>query len=113
LKDFQHHQLAGREGLYAIWHLGVRPQWLRVGAASDLGGAFFGLRQATWVASHEGNAGIYLAWAFPPSGQALGMAKLLAERLKPTFQSEPFSPDQTLDPTTPAIDCPLPPGTST
>jgi len=105
--------LAGREGLYAVWHLGVRPQWLRVGAASDLGGTLRALAQMPWIVSHQGNAGIYAAWAFPPANQYAGMVLYLTQTLKPAFQSATFGSDLALDPTAPAIVCPLPPGTQT
>jgi hypothetical protein len=28
--------LEGKGGVYALWHLGVRPQWLRIGAGANL-----------------------------------------------------------------------------
>jgi len=113
LMTFDSSALTGKGGLYAIWHLGVRPQWLRVGLADDLALTFAALAQASWVMKHEGNAGIYLAWAFPAPAQAMGMARYLHETLKPSFQSEPFSFDRTLEPATVALPCPLPPGTQT
>ena len=103
--------LAGCEGLYAVWHLGVRPQWLRVGAASDLGGALHALARMPWIVSHQGNAGIYVAWAFPPAHQYAGMVLHLTQTLKPSFQSATFGNDLTLDTAASAIVCPLPPGT--
>jgi hypothetical protein len=111
LMGFDPTALAGREGLYAIWHLGVRPQWLRVGLVDDLALAFASLACAPWVVLHEGNAGIFLAWAYPPPLQAMGMARYLVETLKPTFQSAPFSFDRALEPAAPPFTCSLPPGT--
>ena len=103
--------VTGRAGLYAIWHMGVRPQWLRVGAAADLGATMTALMQTPWVVTHESNAGIFVAWAFPPATEAPGMARYLAETLKPAFQSEPISSERTLDMSVASLPCPLPPGT--
>jgi len=106
-------EVAGREGLYALWHLGVRPQWLRVGAAKDLGRAFEELAQAPWVVTHQRNAGIHAAWAFVPPGQHAGMVRFLTETLNPAFQGEGegAAHDSVLDPSAPPIACVLPPGT--
>ena len=103
--------LVGQEGVYAIWHLGVRPQWLRVGATPNLGAALGTLARAEWINAFHGNAGIFMAWAMPEQNQCAGMARFLAEKLKPTFQGELVSGDRTLGPEVPPIVCPLPPGT--
>jgi len=102
---------AGREGLYAIWHTGVRPQWLRVGATADLGRALAALVHTHWVVTHEGNAGIFVAWALPPPAETVRMARYLAETLKPAFQHETFAYDWALDASVLPLTCSLPPGT--
>ena len=102
-----------REGIYAVWHLGVRPQWLRVGATTDLGAAFRTLEQTPWIVTHQGNAGIYVAWGFPPATQYAGMVRHLTETLTPAFQGEVLMQDLALDAVAPAIVCALPPGTRT
>ncbi len=112
LLGFNATMLDGKSGLYAIWHLGVRPQWLRVGHAGDLGTATRQLMEASWVKAHEANAGIFLAWAFVPLTQGMGFARDLAERLKPTFQSVSFPGDVALDEGVARASCPLPPGTT-
>ena len=103
--------LLGREGLYAVWHLGVRPQWLRVGAAANLGAALPQLAQMSWVAAHKDNHGVFVAWAFAPENQIAGLVRYLGETLSPAYQREPFAGDRALDPTVLSIACPLPPGT--
>jgi hypothetical protein len=104
--------LDGKSGLYAIWHLGVRPQWLRAGFAMNLGAAVRQLVDMPWVKMHEGNTGIFLAWAFVTPVQGMGLARDLVEKLKPAFQAEPFLADATLDEGVARASCPLPPGTS-
>lgn len=109
LLDFNADGLKGRQGLYAVWHLGVRPQWLRVGATADLGGSLASLKAAPWIVLHENNAGVFAAWAFVPPAEAAGMARFLAEKLTPAFQMESCMNDLPLTLTPVAV--PLPPGT--
>jgi hypothetical protein len=101
--------LTGRAGLYAVWHLGVRPQWLRVSATRDLGAACDELKRAAWIATHEANAGIFIAWASPTSDGS-AMALFLSDTLKPAYQDEVLVSDVADRDVAPVI-CPLPPGT--
>jgi hypothetical protein len=103
--------LAKQSGLYAVWHLGVRPQWLRVGVAPDLAMSFAALAQEAWVVTHEKNAGIFLAWALVPEAQGAGFARFLVETLKPAFQAAPAAGERQWDMSVQAVPCPLPPGT--
>lgn len=103
--------LGGRSGVYLIWHLGVRPQWLRVGFASDLGAAAAVLAAAPEIASFSANDGPFLSWCFCPAGEAPSLVNFLANRLKPALQTVPLSCDVILDPAVPATPCALPPGT--
>jgi len=102
--------LVGKSGLYVVWHLGVRPQWLRVGATRDLGASVNELKCATWVVRHQSNAGIFVAWAMPEFVQCAGFARFLAETLKPAYQDAPLALD-VVDGIVAAVACPLPPGT--
>jgi hypothetical protein len=103
--------LKGRQGVYAVWHLGVRPQWLRVGAADDLGAALGGLAHAAWIVRHQDNAGVYVAWADVPPEQQGGVVRFLTETLKPAFQHEVYAGDRAADPAATVIAFTLPPGT--
>lgn len=102
--------LRGRPGLYAVWHLGVRPQWLRVGAVKDLAETVTALKLATWAVVHRANGGPFLAWALPDPDKAVGHARHLADTLKPAFQTELF-PFDIVDPAAQSLTCILPPGT--
>ena len=103
--------LNGQRGIYAVWHLGVRPQWLRVGAAASLGAALNGLARQPWVAQHHNNAGVFVAWAFVAPEQCAGTVRYLAEKLKPAFQAEAYDGDLPVDPVATLISIMLPPGT--
>jgi hypothetical protein len=109
LLAFNPEGVKGRQGVYAVWHLGVRPQWLRVGATADLGESFTALKEAPWIVLHENNAGVFAAWTFAPPAEAAGMARFLAEKLTPAFQAERCTGDLPLD--VAPIAAPLPPGT--
>ncbi len=103
--------LSSQDGIYAVWHLGVRPQWLRVGAASNLAAALSQLAHTSWIIAHKDNQGVFVAWAFPPQNQSTGLIRYLAETLSPAFQTEPFPEDRAFDPAVRPIECLLPPGT--
>ncbi len=103
--------LLGKEGVYAVWHLGVRPQWLRVGATANLGAAFSALAATAWIRGHHDNAGVFVAWAMPAQDQAAALVRFLIAKLQPAFQQDSFPGDRAIDLAGPAIVCPLPPGT--
>lgn len=105
--------LVGQPGIYAIWHLGVRPQWLRVGATLNLGVTLSQLAHVRWIVAHKDNNGVFAAWAFRPQEQSAGLVRYLAETLSPAYQGEPIPGDLVLDPDVPSVVCPLPPGTQT
>jgi hypothetical protein len=100
-----------KEGIYAVWHLGVRPQWLRVGATANLGASLSSLAKMPWIIGHDGNAGIFVAWAYPLKDQQVAIVRFLAETLKPAYQDHNFAPDVTFDPKIVPRPFPLPPGT--
>lgn len=98
-------------GVYAVWHLGVRPQWLRVGASPDLAAAFGALRDHPLLAGFQPNGGIFVSWALLPPPVWAGTVKSLAQRLSPALQHVPMLGDAPLDVAARPLPCPLPPGT--
>lgn len=88
LFDIKTHAAAlnGKGGVYALWHLGVRPQWLRIGAGPNLldclNGAAAGLADTTL----RGNGGIYVAWAFVDAARRPGIVQYRRNRLEPVLQ---------------------------
>ena len=63
LQAFDLKNVAGQSGVYAVWHLGVRPRWLRFGGAADLGVALSRLRALPQIEAEIVHDGVYLAWA--------------------------------------------------
>ena len=55
--------LFGTGGVYVIWHRGVRPRWIYIGASKDLGEAIDRARDSEAVLGYEAFGGVYVTWA--------------------------------------------------
>lgn len=102
--------LQGKSGVYAIWHMGVRPQWLRVRATSDLSAAIVQTRSLAPILAYQPNGGLYLAWMAAPSDRAAGLAATLIGALRPVLQDPAFAADLTVS--AKPLRCQPPPGTA-
>jgi hypothetical protein len=98
--------LNGRGGVYLIWHLGVRPQWLCVGQSADLAKSFATLAKAPDIVLFRANGGVFAAWSFMDPERRPGVVRYLSELLKPSLQGSAMAPANV----TP-IPIALPPGT--
>lgn len=99
--------LSGSSGLLAIWHMGVRPQWLRILASRNLSASMATARTAQPLTNFHPNGGIYAAWMIQPIDRACGMAAHLTAALQPIL-AVPLGEELPLAVT--AIPCPFPPG---
>lgn len=104
--------LKAKSGVFALWHLGVRPQWLRVGAAGDLGACLQGAAEALKASPFRGNGGLYAAWVFMPTARCPGIVMHLRTRLKPVLQATPLPGEVAWAGIPVPVQFPLPPGTS-
>jgi len=104
--------LVGVPGIAAIWHLGVRPQWLRVVAARDLAAAIRSAAQNPAIISYKPNGGVYVAWAPLPLPALHGHVQHLTAILKPLLQTARLTSEVDQPPDTKPLDFPLPPGTA-
>jgi hypothetical protein len=111
LAGVQVQELAGRSGLYLLWHLGVRPRWVRAGFTLDLGAAVTFLAKTSDVLAFEPHEGPYFSWSLCLPGEAAGFVNFLAARLNPVLQHQRLACDMILDTSAPAISCALPAGT--
>lgn len=99
-------------GLFAVWHLGVRPQWLKVAACADLSLAIRAAISAPAIAAYKPNGGVYVAWAALPKTPALlNHAQHLIVVLKPLLQETRLEGELITPPETKPLDFSLPPGT--
>jgi len=103
--------LVGRSGLYLLWHLGVRPCWIRAGASPDLAAAVVQLARAPDVANFSSHDGPFLSWCFCGLEKASGYVNFLARRLRPALQDQAYTRDQAVDLSAPGLVCALPPRT--
>jgi hypothetical protein len=111
LLQFDPSALAGRSGLYLLWHLGVRPQWLRAGYSADLGEAAKLLAKTPQIMAFGANDGPFLSWSFCAADGAAGAVNFLAGRLKPALQDQMLACDRAMDPAVAPAPCELPAGT--
>ena len=63
LAPFDAGTLAGQSGVVALWHLGVRPRWLKVMGGADLAALVRAAQADVDIRNAEVHGGVYLAWA--------------------------------------------------
>ena len=74
-------------GVYALWHLGVRPRWLRVGGGDDLAALLAAQRHDPEVEIFNANGGVYCAWALLALPQIPAVLASLTAQLQPVLRS--------------------------
>lgn len=104
--------LQGACGVYAIWHLGVRPQWLRVRASQDMASAIAAAKLAPAILAFQPNGGLYVTWMTAAPERARGLAASLIAELRPVRQEPLFAGDLDIPKTTPVLACQPPPGSA-
>ncbi len=109
--DFAGHGLVGKGGIFALWHLGVRPQWLKVGGSRNLAETLSAFSQHDDVLTYDRNRGVFAAWAFSQPEKWEGQIKFLAEQLNPSLQMLSTASEIELGNEITPSACPLPPGT--
>ena len=87
-------------GVFALWHLGVRPQWVYIGGATDLSAAIEAARQDPDLLAYDQNGGVFMAWASADPVTQPGAVLFLRSRLLPAIEQSPLD----------AL-CPIPEGT--
>ncbi|MSO98484.1 MAG: hypothetical protein EXR11_09745 [Rhodospirillaceae bacterium] len=104
--------LSGTAGLVAIWHLGVRPQWLKVAAVTNLALAIQSAANTAAIVSYKPNGGVYVAWAALQPAALLGPAQHVIATLKPVLQALPLASERAVPADIKPTDFPLPPETA-
>jgi hypothetical protein len=75
--------LAEEGGVYVLWHRGLHPQWIYVGATSDLGVSLGRARDAEIVLNYEPLGGVYVTWAPIRPEFRDGVVNFLRDTLNP------------------------------
>jgi hypothetical protein len=105
LMSFEPAPLAGKQGIVAIWHLGVRPQWLKVASVRDVAAAITYAKTVPEIVSYRPNGEVYVAWTLTaPTGAVQHLIATLAPILKVNLAGE-------VDAKGDAVSFPFPPGT--
>lgn len=104
--------LSGIAGLVAIWHLGVRPQWLKVAAVTNLALAIQSAASTAALVSYKPNGGVYVAWAPLQPNALLSPAQYVVAAIKPLLQALPLASERMVPADIKPTDFPLPPGTA-
>jgi hypothetical protein len=63
LAGFDAASVGGQSGVIAVWHLGVRPAWLRIAGGADLSALVRAAQADGDLRAAEAHGGVYLAWA--------------------------------------------------
>ncbi|NKB45543.1 MAG: hypothetical protein GKS03_14825 [Alphaproteobacteria bacterium] len=72
-------------GLFALWHRGVRPQWIYVGHTVDLATTIIAAQSDADIGLYNLNDGVYMTWAFCPEGERAGAVLYLRQALSPAI----------------------------
>lgn len=81
--------LKDQGGVYVIWHKGIRPQWVYVGAADDLAQALEAAAKDDEISTYEVHGGLHCTWSpIRPEFRA-GVVRYLREILKTVVAPRP------------------------
>jgi len=87
LLDTSAEGLEGYGGVFVIWHSGVKPQWVYVGASDNLARAIDAAAEDEDIASYEVNGGLYVTWASILKLRQNGVVKFLHDAMKPAVEN--------------------------
>ncbi|WP_142848101.1 hypothetical protein [Telmatospirillum sp. J64-1] len=90
------HGLGGLGGVYVIWHRGVRPRWIHVGASEDLAATLNDLLDDKEIQALEIHGGVYFTWSPIAPEFRDGTVLYLTDILRP-LMPEP-RPGEEIDP---------------
>ncbi|MGJ3260302.1 MAG: hypothetical protein ACFE0S_11945 [Rhodospirillales bacterium] len=85
--DTMAERLNGLSGVYVIWHSGVKPQWVYVGASNNLGHAIDRAAEDDDIASYEVNGGLYVTWSPILKERQGGVLKFLHDAMRPAVEN--------------------------
>ena len=75
--------LSGIGGIYAIWHGGVRPEWVYIGMSNDLAATFRDLAGNEDICNYNVRGGLFVSWALILEDYRGGVLRFLNDSMKP------------------------------
>lgn len=75
--------VAGRGGVAAFFHRGVKPGWVFICATDDLGALLDAAQDDNDIVEYEARGGVYVTWSFVKPEFREGVAKHLRDVLRP------------------------------
>ena len=95
-------------GVYALWHRGVRPQWIYVGHTENFAEALLAARDDPDLALYDRNEGVFVSWAECPTNLRAAAVVYLRGQLEPAITASPLDDFGPVDPETKPLKFPLP-----
>jgi hypothetical protein len=97
LLDAEKAGLAGIGGIYAIWHGGLRPEWVSIGKSDDLAAAFRDLAGNEDIRNYNVRGGLFVSWALIREEFRNGVLRFLNDSMKPLVPG-PDTPGENVTP---------------
>lgn len=80
-------------GIFVLWHSGVKPRWVMVGASTDLAKDIGKLLDDEELLEYNVHGGLFVSWAPVRPEYHAGVIKFLRESMKPLIDRGPPSPE--------------------
>jgi len=97
LLDAEKAGLAGIGGIYAIWHGGLRPEWVSIGKSDDLAAAFRDLAGNEDIRNYNIRGGLFVSWALIRQDYRDGVLRFLNDSMNPLVPG-PDAPGEDVTP---------------
>lgn len=79
--------LSEKSGVFVIWHGGLRPRWVYVGASDDLAKDLDRMADDDDIMGYEVNGGLFVTWAAIRAEFQGGVVKYLNEAMDPLVEN--------------------------
>lgn len=89
--------LSGKSGVLVVWHGGVKPAWVWVGASNDLAATIHELAKDDDLMYYDLRGRLFVSWSMIKPDFQPGVVRFLNEHLKPIIDN-PAADDIKADP---------------
>ena len=90
--------LDGREGIYVVWHTGVRPEWVYIGKTQNMAAAMHALAYNKEVMHYEKAGGLFVTWTLIDKMYHDGILTFLSAKLQPVVDNADIPSAETVSP---------------